>query len=245
MARGNTSEQAAPAGFDLAALEALNATLSRADGIDISELLALIEEHFRRSRSRADLRAFREGRKPWKKLADEVVPVAAFLRQAGVKGTVRFPLDDQPPDAWLQKAGAPGWVGIEVTRVLARAKVELARDLRNQPFGRGFLGFADDTSQRAFDQARARRRVTNSRQGVEKAIEESALQRLAGKADSKYEGQTLLMLAPLGSAPAHDWTALRDRLAAQARKTSFAEVILMDEARPSQRPISILDGPLD
>jgi hypothetical protein len=81
----------------------------------------------------------------------------------------------------------------------------------------------------------------NTRWGVEKAIEGNALERLAGMTDAKYEGQTLLLLAPLGSAPIHDWSLLRDRLALEAQKTSFARVFLIDDARPVWPPIPIRD----
>jgi hypothetical protein len=66
MATDDNGKQNAPAFFDIAALAGLNAKLSHPDGIDVAELLALLDEHFGRSRSAADVQAFREGRKPWK-----------------------------------------------------------------------------------------------------------------------------------------------------------------------------------
>ena len=116
--------------FDAAALQKLEAKLSAPNGVDIAELLSMLEEHFARPRSVADVQAYREGQKPWKKLADEVMPVATYLRHANITGRIRFPLNDQPPDAWLLETVSQTEVGIEVTRVLARSKIETAKGLR-------------------------------------------------------------------------------------------------------------------
>ena len=142
--------------FDLAALQALEAVLSASEGVDIGEFLATFDEHLARDRSSADVQAYREGRKPWKKLADEVAPVAAFLRHAGSAGQVRFSLSDQPPDAWIREAGSDAEVGVEVTRVLARSKVETAKSLGDKSVVPGFLGLSDSASPAAYKLAKDR-----------------------------------------------------------------------------------------
>lgn len=230
----------APTAFDAAALKTLEASLSAPDGVDIDEFLATLDEHFARSRSSTDVQAFREARKPWKKLADEVVPVAAFFRQTGAVGRVRFPLNDQPTDAWVRQAGFDSEAGIEVTRVLARSKVETAKSMPAKGVVPGFLGLPDDAPAAAFGQAKARGRVLNSRASIEKAIEDSVAKRLAGKSDQKFQGQTLLMVTPLGSAPDHDWGPLRERLQPAAEKTAFDQIFLVDEVR-SKPPVLLFD----
>lgn len=222
--------------FDTAALQALEAALSAPDGVDIEELLATLEEHFARPRSSADVQAFREARKPWKKLADEVVPVAAFFRQTGAAGRVRFPLNDQPTDAWVRQPGSDCEAGIEVTRVLARSKVETAKSIPEKGVVPGFLGLPDDAPPSAYKQAKDRCRILNSRARIERAIEDSVAERLKGKSDPKFQGQTLLLITPLGSAPDHDWGPLRERLQPAADKTAFDQIFLVDEVR-SKPPV--------
>lgn len=229
-----------PAAFDVAALHALEAKLSAPDGIEIGELLATLDELFASPRDPADIQAFREARKPWKKLADEVVPVAAFLRQTGASGRVRFPLNDQPTDAWVRQPGSNTEVGIEVTRVLARSKVETAKSIPEKGIVPGFLGLADDAPAAAYKKATDRGRLMNTRTHIEKTIEDGIAKRLDGKSDPKFQGQTLLMVTPLGSAPDHDWEPLCKRLRPVAEKTAFDQIFLVDEARPKP-PVLLFD----
>jgi hypothetical protein len=230
-----------PDTFDEARLGTLYAAISAAEGLGAAELVQCLDEAFAMARSSSDVQAYREGKKPWKKLVEEVVPVARFLKWAGLQGSIRFPLDDQPPDAWFHEAGHTEATGIEVTRALARSRVELARDVRDAPVGRGFQNLPDHASQKDFDQARARGRITNSRGSIQAAIENSAIDRLRAKVDSKYEGQLLLLLAPLGSAPQHDWAPTCNRLTPEAEKTFFSKVFLMDDGLMTGGPLLILD----
>jgi hypothetical protein len=146
--------------FDATALQALEAALSAPEGMEITEFLATLDEHARRDRAPADVQAYREGRKPWKKLADEVAPVAAFLRHAKIAGRIRFPLNDEPPDAWLLEDGSQTEVGIEVTRVLARSKHETAKSMQDHKVVPGFLGVADNAPSEVYKQVKARGRIT-------------------------------------------------------------------------------------
>jgi hypothetical protein len=220
--------------FDTAALQKLEEKLSAPNGVDITELLSMLDEHFARLRSVADVQAYREGRKPWKKLADEVMPVATFLWHADITGRIRFALNDQAPDAWLLEVGSQIEVGIEVTRVLARSKIETAKGLRDQPVVPAFLGLPDNAPNQSFRQARDRGRILNSRGGIESAIKASLSERLAGKSDTKFRGQTLLLVTPLGSAPSHNWEPLRAQLLTEAEQTAFDRIFLIDEAGPKQ-----------
>lgn len=240
----NGDEQAEDpaATFDLAALEALYAAISAPDGVEVGALLARLDELFARPRSAADLQAYREGRGRWKRLADEVAPVARLLKHLQAAGRVRFGLDDQPTDAWFTPAEGGPAQGVEVTRALARSKIEAARDLQDEPMGRGFVGLPDATSQKTFDQARERRRITHAPHGVEAAIEAGVAERLRGKSADKFAGQTLLVVAPLSARPSHDWSGMAQRLDEAAQATAFRRIILMDETEKAE-PVVILDRP--
>lgn len=227
--------------FDAAALDALNARLSDARGVDVEDLRVLLDDHFEQERLPRDVQAYREGNRPWKKLVDEVVPVAEFLIRSGVTGVVRFPLDDQPPDAWFRKTEDDSWEGIEVTRALARSKFDIARDLRDQPMGRGFLGLADDAKPAEYDRARKSRRITASGSGVRRDIEAAIKVRIEEKADPKYAGHTLLVAAPLGSGGHHDWEPMRLRLAETARRTAFRRVVILDDVRRTATRMLVID----
>ena len=139
--------------------------MSAPSGVTVAELRSLVGAFSTRPIAPADIQAYREGRKPWKKLHDEVVPVEHFLSATYPDDArVRFPLDDQPPDAWLSAHSAPP-VGIEVTGALARAAVEIGKSLARGGAVPGFIGLQDDASSAAFAKARSRGRVTSSRRG--------------------------------------------------------------------------------
>lgn len=227
--------------FDETALGTLAARLSDADGIAVEALRDLLNDHFGQERLPQDLQAYREGKRPWKKLVDEVVPVAEFLIRSGVTGVVRFPLDNQPPDAWFRKTEDESWESIEVTRALARAKFDIARDLREQPMGRGFLGLADDAKSAEYDSARKTGRITASASGVRRDIEAAIKVRIEEKVDPKYAGHTLLVAAPLGSGGRHDWNPMRLRLTETARRTAFRRVVILDDVRGAVTPVLVID----
>jgi hypothetical protein len=88
--------------FDIRALKELYAGISAEGGVLVPEFESELTSLFQRPRSSADINDFRLSKGPWKKLADEVVPVSRFLRLKGVKtGRIRFPLDHNPPDSWF------------------------------------------------------------------------------------------------------------------------------------------------
>jgi len=103
-------------------------------------------------------------------------------------GRIRFPLNDQSPDAWLLEDGSQAVVGIEVTRVLARSKHETAKSMQDQAMVPGFLGLPDNVSSEVYKQVKARGRITNSRAGIEKSIEASILGAASRKVRSQVPG---------------------------------------------------------
>lgn len=243
VAGGIGADKEGPQVFDSAALETLNKRLSHPDGLTVEALNAVLDDYFQRERSLQDVQAYREGSRPWKKLADEVVPVAEYLIRTGAGGFVRFPLDSQPPDAWFRRSADEPWSGIEVTRALARAKYDIARDLRDKPIGRGFLGLPDDAKSEEYERTRKRGRITSSAAGARRSIEAAITERIADKSDLKYAGQTLIVAAPLGSGGHHDWESMRLRLIEAARQTAFHRIAILDDARRSYTPVLVIDVP--
>lgn len=217
--------------FTKETLDQLYAEVSGPQGVTVAWLGALIDAFGTRDRALEDTQSYREGRKPWKKLRDEIVPVAHFLSSTyPADARVRFPLDDQPPDAWLTVGDAPP-VGIEVTGALARASIEVGRSLAIGRSVPGFIGLQDNASSVAFAQARTHQRATSSRAGVERAIDTAIASRLAGKNQGKYAGHILLVTAPTGSSPDRDPQALKKALGEKAKQLPFAEVYVLDTPR--------------
>lgn len=128
-----------------------------------------------------------------------------------------------------------------MTRALARAKFDIARDLRDQLMGRGFLGLADDAKSAEYDRARKSGRITASASGVRRDIEAAIKVRIEDKADPKYAGHTLLVAAPLGSGGRHDWEPMRLRLAETARRTAFRRIVVLDDVRRARTPVLVID----
>src|SRR5690349_17755423 len=119
------SPQASP--FDRHILDEFYARVSVESGVDISSFQRDLASLFTRPRSKEDLRDYRLSKGPWKKLADEIVPVSGYLICNGVvSGRVRFSLNDQIPDAWLWRDDQEERVGIEVTIAQARERYHLA-----------------------------------------------------------------------------------------------------------------------
>jgi hypothetical protein len=217
--------------FTVETLDQLYAEVSGFEGVTVARLGALVDAFGTRNRAAEDTQSYREGRKPWKKLRDEILPVEHFLSSAyPADARVRFPLDDQPPDAWLSVGDAPP-VGIEVTGALARASVEVGKSLAGGGAVPGFIGLQDDASSAAFAQARARQRATSSRAGVERTIDTAIASRMVGKGHAKYAGHILLVTAPTGSSPDRDPRALKQALGEKAKQLPFAEVYVLDTPR--------------
>lgn len=216
--------------FTQETLQALYDVVSHSDGVSVAELRSLAAEFTTRPLAAADLKAFREGKKPWKKLRDEVLPVERFLSFEYPDDTeVRFPLDDQPPDAWVR--AEVGEIGVEVTGALARAGIEVGKSLAYGTPVPGFIALPDDATQQAFDAVRARGRMMNARKSVDQAIDQAIAARMASKDKDKFAGQILLITAPIGSSPNRSDEELRQAHAQAAAALPFTKVYVMDGSR--------------
>jgi len=223
-----------PETFTAATLTALYAEISAEGGVTVATLRERLTAFSTLPIAHADMQAFREGKKPWKKLRDEVVPVEHFL-SAGYPDSacVCFPLDDQPPDAWLTLGPAAEPIGIEVTGALARAGIEVAKSMADQTAVPGFIALPDDATNEDFAQARARGRIMNSRVAVDRLMDDAITSRMSGKDHVKFSGHILLIIAPVGSSPDRSTDALIKAHATAAASLPFAEVFVLDRSRSS------------
>lgn len=223
-----------PEPFTAATLQALYADISAEGGVTVATLRERLTAFSTLPIADADLQAFREGKKPWKKLRDEVVPVEHFLSaEYPDTARVRFPLDDQPPDAWLtpEPGGEP--IGIEVTGALARAGIEVAKGMADGKAVPGFIALPDGATNEDYARVRARGRITNARVSVDGLIDNAITSRMTDKDHVKFSGHILLITAPVGSSPNRSIEALAATHAAAAASLPFAEVFVVDRSRGS------------
>lgn len=214
--------------FDVRALKDFEQAISADAGIPLDIALAMYNELFTRPRSSKDLADFRESKKPWKKLNDEVSPTLKFLAARNdLSGRIRFPLDNSAPDCWFWPSDSAPPVGIEVTIAQARERWHLMKELNNQGLAPGFLGIPDDAPQAVFDQATGRNRTMYSSAQAITATKLGILSCLAKKDRPVYEGMTLIVQAPLGSISEQRWLPMLEELKPTAAKMPFSEIHLV------------------
>ncbi|MGX1198496.1 hypothetical protein [Parvibaculum sp. MBR-TMA-1.3b-4.2] len=221
--------------FDTDLLEKFYAEISSGVGVDIEFLQERLGALFALDRTDADLTSYRLSNKPWKKLSDEVMPVSRFLRWREIKkGTIRFPLDNDPPDCWMWPANGAEAVGIEVTIAQGRERYHLAEELVERSIGRGFLGLNDDHPEDAFREARSRSRTMYSTEQALQVIRRSIEICLKKKNKPKFQGFDLLVEAPLNSLPRKRWSSVEPLLRSQAKNLPFERVFVV--SGPGERP---------
>lgn len=225
---------------DRATIEALCAWLTAEDGVEISALIQRVDALLDRPRDEQMSALLAERRPPWKVLADEVLPILAFLRaKKQTSGRIRFPQDDTAYDAWVRTDGDE-WRGIEATGALSRAEIALARAERGKRVKAGFLGLPDDAKSDRYAAALRRPRVMHSRHGVEMQVEAGLQASLAKKnKPGKYDGGTLLITIPLMRLPDDNWDAMAEKLGAVAEVLPFDEIHAMDHRKTPPRILTL------
>ena len=213
--------------FDLDTLQSLEVRLSSPKGVTTSELTELLSTVFADERSTKDVDDYRLGKRPWKKLRDEVSPVSAFLSFKDLEGNARFPLDNKVPDAWFTSNGDVT-VGIEVTRALGRTDYELAKEMVHEGVGRGFLGLQDNALKADFNHPLQRPRTMYSTRQALVTVSEGIQRCLEAKDKIKYAGMWLLVLAPLSNLTRERWEAIVPALKQKAAPVSFDQVHVFD-----------------
>jgi hypothetical protein len=214
--------------FDIAALENLYQKASADGGIEVVELQAELRRLFGLPRSDEDLDNYRLIRAPWKRLADEITPVSRFLIWNNVvAGSVKFPLNNDPPDCWLSQPNGSQPEGIEVTIAQARERFHLARELINNLWGRGFIGLPDDAPQEDFDRNMARGRMMYTTDRAVAAISNGILRCISRKNRPAFTGLTVLIQAPLSSLPGNRREMVRDMVRAAMGEVPFGKLFVI------------------
>jgi hypothetical protein len=217
--------------FDTTALDDLYARVCATEGVGVADLQAQLADLFGRDRSENDLNDYRLSKQPWKKLADEITPVSRFLRIRKINfGRIRFPLNDEPPDAWFWESSDSEPIGIEVTIAQGTERFHLAKELVDSGFGRGFIGLPDDAPPADFKRAMSGQRIIYTSEHALSAIRNGISLCLIRKNRPDYEGCILLIQAPLRSLPYDRWDAIKPDLRAAAASLPFREVHVVGNA---------------
>ncbi|WP_313556440.1 hypothetical protein [Agrobacterium cavarae] len=220
--------------YDADALEELYTALKAEAGVSVGKLVRLVERMSSSEMSKADLNAYRQGRRLWKRLREEVVPVMHFLDKSyPPEARVRFPLDSGTGDAFVWIEGQKP-IGLEVTGALARNEVEVARNMAEKGVVAGFLGLQDNAPQSRFDAAKRRGRVFHSSEAVTNTLEAGIRRQLEKKDRPEYGGFILIVRCSLISSPRMTEADWQNRLGSEASALPFSEVYLVDAASGSR-----------
>lgn len=167
---------------------------------------------------------YRLGKGRVKKLRDEIVPVARFVRaHAKPEDRIRFALDDTHPDCTLCHQDSRRRE-VEVTVAQAQERFHLMKELNEKGTARGFLGITDDSARQDFKDRMGCERKAYSTEEVLRCIQ-SAIE-LCAQNKLRYRGDTLLIEAPMETLPVDQWSQLPERFAdnEQLKALSFSEV---------------------
>ena len=157
-----------------------------------------------------------------KKLRDEVSPVARFVREhAAPEDRIWFALDDTAPDCCVRHE-ADRLREIEVTVAQARERLNVMTELNQTGTGRGFLGLSDDAPTEDFVRKMDQPRVAYSTEEIGRSI--ICAVAICARNKSKFQGDTLLIEAPLETLPADRWGNFRAPLAEKVKDLAFSEV---------------------
>lgn len=214
--------------FDQVALEQLSEQLKV--GIAVSSLAAQLEQCFRAERAQSDIQSYRERSRPWKKLSDEISPVSRYLEAAGIaSGTVRFPQDDAPFDAWLTPEAGTVEIGIEVTVAGARQRITLHKYNRGNRLYRANLALPDDSHEHQYEIAATERRILGTRKGLVDNVKSQISTALAKKAGKSGYGSGVLVIdAALSPITDPDpWPSMAEALKSEAANAPFDTVVVI------------------
>ncbi len=169
--------------------------------------------------------SFRLGQGRTKKLRDEVVPVARFLRAVSEpQDRIQFSLDNAFPDCVLTRSD--GEVRqIEVTVAQAKTRFFTMSELNRRGTGRGYMNLTDEESSGAFENQMAQPRMAyETREIVETASK--AIKICIEK--KKHHGSDTLVVELLSVEilPKNRWSQHLDQLRSSAHESSFNEVYM-------------------
>ena len=217
--------------FDRMALNKFYSELSAENGMSVAGFQSSLRTLFSMERSATDIDDYRLGKKPWKKLRDEITPVSRFIVfNDFCVDHLRFPLDDSTPDCWLIFENGDTR-GIEVTIERGREQYHLTKEMNECGVGRGFIGMQDDAPQADFNRRMSKpRSMYSSEQAL--AVTKAGINRcLTRKNNDKYNGIYYLVIqAHLTTLPKERWTAITEELSHRAARLPFQEVHVIGNA---------------
>ena len=215
--------------------------ISEEPGIDTHDFYSQFDALFLDKRSQQDLDDYRLGRKPWKKLRDEVSPVSRFLRYAEIApAQVRFPLNDKAPDCWLVTSDGSSY-GIEVTIARGRERYHTTTEMIENGMGRGFIGIQDDEPQESFTNRMSMPRVAYSSEQALEATKRGILRCLSRKNDYAKYGDIfyLIIETDLNLLPHERWLLINDELSIVAHDLPFREIHVIGNSETTSKGFRI------
>lgn len=193
-------------------------------------------------RDRRSIEAFRAGKRPWKRLRNEIFPVLDLLSSLSLPDArVRFSLNDGTEDAWVSIGG--DWIGVQVTASLGTEDVARAMDLNEFGIAAGFVGRQDGPLHEHRAQRRKPREMY-SREHALREVNEGIRRCLERKNSEKFEGMVLIVTTDLGALEdVGQWHPILPALRDRAGETPFRGVYVVDKENGSRNPI-VLKGML-
>lgn len=166
-----------------------------------------------------------------KKLRDEVSPVARFARKhAAPKDWIWFALSNSAPDCCVRHEGH-GLREIEVTVAQAKERLNVMTELNQTATGRGYLGLSDDAPTEEFVARMTQPRVAYSGEEIGRSMIQ-AVDKCA-RSKSRFQGDTLLIEAPLETLPASRWGDFQKPLSEKVKDLAFSEVYITGRSSES------------
>jgi hypothetical protein len=216
--------------IDVEALKKFYYDLSTPDGMSVTDFHSRLSTLFAKDRSFNDKNEYRLGKKPWKKLSDEITPVSRFLNYRHISADrIRFPLDDNTPDCWLLNVCGEDR-GIEVTIERGRERYHLAKEANENGVGRGFIGIQDDAAQSEFDNCMSKPRSMYSSEQAFDATKAGILRCLSKKIGHNFSKVFYLVIqAHLTSLSKERWSAIKEELSQKAASLPFKEVYVIGD----------------
>jgi hypothetical protein len=222
--------------FDVVALKKFYDYVSIGNGIPTEQVNAELSNLFSMPRSEEDKADFRIAKNPWKKLRDEICPVLKFLSSTKRNGLIKFPLNDQKPDAWFTPYDGVVRLGIEVTIAQGHGRYHLMKELNETGWGRGFTALADGQNPPAdFNETMSREREPYSTGQALSAVKSGVLRCLEEKNKPEYQGMVLLIEAVLTTMARDNWGSMFGELNNKAKQLPFCEVFLLGHLDSDQR----------
>jgi hypothetical protein len=162
----------------------------------------------------------------YKKLYEEVIQITqGLVLQGREQHYVQFPLDSNPPDAWLLLEVTKQRVGIEATMALGKAGYFLGKELVEKGEGRGFLELQDDDEDSEFILAMRGEGEAYSPEEAFRTVVSGVERCLGRKGDPvRYRGMILLIAAPLWWLPRDSWMELPQAVARIVSESPFDEI---------------------